>query len=406
MLLAPLALLLAAAGLTAGAPTKRADLNPYPDGRRLTFGPDGKFKLVHFTDLHFAERGLFYEYWAPGDERGHKSVGVMDGVLADEHPNFIVYGGDQINGEHALYDNVTTYLDWAYSPALKSNTPFASVYGNHDESYNISHLISFEYETQRAPARHLSWTQRNPESSPDPRGAFNYYIPVYANAGATTPSLLLWFFDSRSGVFSSGKFLIIDEPWMTEDWVHQQSAKWLNETADAMKAAWGKLPKSLAFVHIPPTAALTIQTNEVTPKLAEHPGIHEEPTTNQGRKAGYWKSVGDGPFWQAVSGTLGGTDGQGLIALTAGHDHLNDWCGRTPAVGPYTYCYGRHTGYGGYGDLPRGSRVFEARLGNNGALANVRSWIRLADHTSQNTNLLVVDGNTTLVNTKDPAPAS
>lgn len=66
----------------------------------------------------------------------------------------------------------------------------------------------------------------------------------------------------------------------------------------------------------------------------------------------------------------------------------------------------RHTGYGGYGDLPRGSRVFEARLGSSGDLANVRSWIRLEDHTSQNTNLLVVDGNTTLVNTKDPAPSS
>lgn len=209
----------------------------------------------------------------------------MDGVLADEHPQFIVYGGDQINGESALYDNVTTYLDWAYSPALKSNTPFASVYGNHDEAYNISHIISYEYEMQRAPARHLSWTQRNPASSPDPRGAFNYYIPVYATPSASTPSLLLWFFDSRSGVFSSGKFLIIDEPWMTEDWVHQQSAKWLNETADGMKAAWGHLPKSLAFVHIPPTAALTIQNNEVGPKPAEHPGLHLEPTTNQGRKA-------------------------------------------------------------------------------------------------------------------------
>lgn len=59
------------------------------------------------------------------------------------------------------------------------------------------------------------------------------------------------------------------------------------------------------------------------------------------RHSGYWQSVGDGPFWSAVSGTLGGPDGQGLIALTAGHDHLNDWCGRTPQVGPYTYCYGR-----------------------------------------------------------------
>jgi hypothetical protein len=32
-------------------------LNPYPDGRRLTFNQDGTFKFVLFTDLHYGERG-------------------------------------------------------------------------------------------------------------------------------------------------------------------------------------------------------------------------------------------------------------------------------------------------------------------------------------------------------------
>lgn len=31
-------------------------LNPYPDGRRLTFNKDGTFKVVLFTDLHYGER--------------------------------------------------------------------------------------------------------------------------------------------------------------------------------------------------------------------------------------------------------------------------------------------------------------------------------------------------------------
>lgn len=46
-------------------------------------------------------------------------------------------------------------------------------------------------------------------------------------------------------------------------------------------------------------------------------------------------------FWNAVTATLGGADGQGLIALTSGHDHYNDWCGRDTGIGPFTFCYGR-----------------------------------------------------------------
>ena len=38
----------------------------------------------------------------------------------------------------------------------------------------------------------------------------------------------------------------------------------------------------------------------------------------------------------------------GARAVFAGHDHGNAWCCR-PTAGPPSLCYGRHTGYGGYG---------------------------------------------------------
>jgi hypothetical protein len=44
-------------------------------------------------------------------------------------------------------------------------------------------------------------------------------------------------------------------------------------------------------------------------------------------------------------------------------------------------CYGRHTGYGGYGDLTRGGRQI---LLNEGNLAeDTQTWIRLEDGTVQ-----------------------
>ena len=47
------------------------------------------------------------------------------------------------------------------------------------------------------------------------------------------------------------------------------------------------------------------------------------------------------------SGLLSVLAHHGVVWVSVGHDHGNDWCCPSPA-GP-TVCYGRHTGYGGYG---------------------------------------------------------
>lgn len=54
-----------------GGHGRHDDLNPYSDGRRLTF-QDGKFKLVLFSDLHYGEREGDLE-WA---EWGVEAVGM------------------------------------------------------------------------------------------------------------------------------------------------------------------------------------------------------------------------------------------------------------------------------------------------------------------------------------------
>lgn len=201
----------------------------------------------------------------------------MDKALSDERPDFAVFGGDQITGENQLWENSTVFLDQILTPVRNHKVPFASVYGNHDESYNISHVSSYYAEKEYAPK--LSWTQSNPAASGDPKGVFNYYIPVYKDKKSKVPSLLLWFFDSRAGTFNSAQFGVKDEPWMTQDWVDPKAATWINETAKAMKSAWGTLPKSMAFVHIPPTPARSIG-NSVGD---DHTGINfDEPVDTQG----------------------------------------------------------------------------------------------------------------------------
>lgn len=55
----------------------------------------------------------------------------------------------------------------------------------------------------------------------------------------------------------------------------------------------------------------------------------------------------------------------------AGHDHGNDWCCEEDGV---SFCFARHTGYGGYGDWDRGARMIE--VDEEG---RVKTWVRLED---------------------------
>ena len=60
-------------------------LDPYPSKPRLTFKPDGTFKLTVFSDLHFGENP--WDDWGP--KQDVNSLGLMDTVLADEKPDYV-----------------------------------------------------------------------------------------------------------------------------------------------------------------------------------------------------------------------------------------------------------------------------------------------------------------------------
>ena len=64
--------------------------------------------------------------------------------------------------------------------------------------------------------------------------------------------------------------------------------------------------------------------------------------------------------------------------LGVGHNHGNDFC--CHAGGGLHLCYGRHTGYGGYGTWDRGARVYELSidLGTSGSF-KWSSWVRMED---------------------------
>lgn len=89
----------------------------------------------------------------------------------------------------------------------------------------------------------------------------------------------------------------------------------------------------------------------------------------------------DIPFMRALAST------PSLKAVFSGHDHGNDWCAKWdstlpgmnvsgPAQGLFM-CFGRRTGYGGYGIWARGSR--QIFLHEKMVESEIETWVRLED---------------------------
>jgi hypothetical protein len=273
-----------------------------------------------------------------------------------------------ITGENTHKENATKYVDQLFSPIIASNTSWASVYGNHDTQYNLSRDALFDEETKYE----LSYTRHSPK---DVGGVTNYWLAIYPPApsmpGAEEkPAAILWFFDSQGGEkYQVSRWIPLARSM--PNWVEHSAVSWFECERAALLAKHGEVP-SLAFVHIPPTAFLTLQKKRFSKKGGKDvhfPGLNDDvPVANQGE--GRWGRK-DARFMQALRET------GGLHSVYSGHDHGNSWCANWPEgeEGPRV-CFVKHTGYGGYGKWRRGSRVLGLKFGKD---MEVDSWIRLEE---------------------------
>ena len=287
----------------------------------------------------------------------------MNTILSAESPQLVVLNGDLITGENTYLENSTTYLDQIIAPLVKHDMLWTSTYGNHDSDFNLSRADLFRKE-QQFPGS-LTQSVRLPLDA----GITNYYLPVYpSNNSMNAPALILWFFDSRGGkefqqTDADGKR--IDIPSV----VHDSVISWFRETSIRIAANYDRIVPSLAFFHIPTNSMLTFQEQGVD--LEKEPGINDDVPLDAQKD--------DYLFVSALLET------PGLLATFSGHDHGNDWCFkwssestamRSTKQGLF-HCFGRHSGYGGYGSWVRGSR--QILLREKTLSEEVVTWIRLED---------------------------
>ena len=307
---------------------------------------------------------------------------VINRVLDAESPDLVVLNGDLITGENAFLGNSTVYIDEIVGPLVDRGLTWASTYGNHDSSYNLSReaILAREHRWPNSRTKQMVFGRE--------AGVSNYYLPVYGSDDRDStgaPEMLLWFFDSRGGSYfqeldSSGNE--VGQP----NWVDVSVVDWFKRTNAELVQKYRKNIPSLVFVHIPTNASLAAQT-EVGINPHREPGINDDYTLAQQGQG--WCADGsdassctyggqDVPFMEALVNT------PGVVAVFSGHDHGDTWCykwdslisGMNVKGNGVNLCFGQHSGYGGYGSWIRGSRqvlVTEAKLKNK----VIDSWIRL-----------------------------
>jgi hypothetical protein len=167
-----------------------------------------------------------------------------------------------------------------------------------------------------------------------------------------------------------------------------------------LRDTWHRKIPSLVFVHIPVYAMAAFQNAGVNAN--KEPGINDDnPLAPQGITNGVYTGD-DIPFMSTL------LDTPKVLAVFSGHDHGDDWsvayhfishvvmlhrsdtpfprrCFKWDSQLPgmnltgngMNLCFGRHSGYGGYGDWTRGSR--QVLLNEKHLNTKTETWIRLED---------------------------
>ncbi|ELR22873.1 Ser/Thr phosphatase family superfamily protein [Acanthamoeba castellanii str. Neff] len=304
----------------------------------LKFRPDGTFRIVQFTDLHYGEAAEF----------DVNSARVQTTILKMERPDLVVMTGDSVSG-YAWNGKVRPWFplrwDQLTAPMKSLGIRWAFAVGNHDDQgdFNRTEIVRYDRESSQG----LSLTQFGPA---DVDGVTNYYLPVQSSASQAVAANL-WMFDSND-------VKCLDTPgWGC---VYPSQIEWYRSTARRLQTEQvrqsEKVP-GLAFFHIPVPEFMHVWNYHNTSGRLQDTGVCCF-SVNTGLYAA-WRELDE------------------MVSCHVGHDHNNDFWG---VYGGVRLMYGRKSGYGGYGPPPgwlRGARVIEIHENP----FKMVTWIRQEDGT-------------------------
>jgi hypothetical protein len=291
------------------------------------------FQIMQITDIHLGEAED--TDWGPLQDE--KTFRLLARMLDEyETPDLLVLGGDQLTANNCLY-NCTEYYKILGDFLSQYSIPWATIMGNHDDldfelsdgdrgsgNYTIPHTYTRRELLAVDQAFPLSLSRAGPI---DVTGVSNYILDVLLEDSAvqsTELALQIYFLDSGGGS-------IPEE-------IDDSQVKWLRD-----HVILEDVP-AIAFQHIPTNA---------------HEYDRDVCMGYQGDNVEEIRYDGGIVAAMAESGRF--------HFLAVGHNHGNDYCcpyrggiDSKDDAGPDLYfCFGRHSGYGGYGTWQRGVRMYE-----------------------------------------------
>ncbi|KAJ5125517.1 hypothetical protein N7448_004837 [Penicillium atrosanguineum] len=315
-----------------GNPTKSKKPTP-------RINENGKFRVMQLADLHLSTglgacRDPIPAEFVPGQkcEADPRTLEFVARLLDEEKPDMVILSGDQVNGEtspdaqSAVFKGVQLLID--------RKIPYAVIFGNHDDEgdLNRAQLMSI-YEDLP-----YSLAAAGPE---DIDGVGNYIVEVLDRGKSTHSALTLYLLDTHS-------YSPDERQFRGYDWIKPSQIRWFKNTAQGLRRKhleYSHIHMNLAFIHIP---------------LPEY--------RSSGRYVkGAWDEAPTAPGFN--SGFKDALQEEGVLFVSCGHDHVNDYCMLEPDANdkPSLWmCYGGGSGlggYGGYNDYVRRVRFFDFEIG-------------------------------------------
>lgn len=325
-----------------------------PEKPKLHVRKDGKFKILQVADLHLSTGlGACRDPEPPSlDDSGKceadpRTLDFIRSILNSEKPDLVILSGDQINGETAP-DSQSALFKFA-NVFIQARTPFAAIFGNHDSEGSITSRDSLMQLLTTLP---YSFSESGP---PDVDGVGNYYIEVFGRGTSSHSALTLYLLDTHG-------YSPDERQFRGYDWIKKSQIDWFKSTAQALLAPHKKYTSvhmNMAFIHIP------LPEYRIQSDIVAASGQLREPPTAPGFNSGFKKALVEA----------------GVLAVSCGHDHVNDYCslakGEEEEAKPELWmCYAGGSGfggYGGYGKYQRRVRIFELDFNE----ASITTWKRV-----------------------------
>ena len=318
----------------------------------LHVNKDGKFKILQVSDLHLSTGpGICRDPEPPLKDGGacdadSRTLAFISSVLESEKPDLVILSGDQVNGETAP-DAQSAIFKFAHL-FIQRKVPYAAIFGNHDDEGSLSREALMQL-THSLP---YSLSEFGPTTID---GVGNYYIEVLARGGSSHSALTLYLLDTHG-------YSPDERQFRGYDWLKKNQIEWFKSTSRDLKSspshtAYTHHHMDMAFIHIP------LPEYRIEADIVPSTGKHPENPTAPGFNSGFKDALVE----------------EGVLAVSCGHDHANDYCSlsKTPEGKPELWmCYAGGSGFGGYGGYDgyvRRVRVFEFDMNE----ARIVTWKRL-----------------------------